>query len=302
MNGRSTTFFCAGLFFLGVSMAAPATLAAEPGDNYTIDMDWARLPEGQTWDGPTSWIEADGQGNIIVMVRTAPYFRVFSRDGSFVKAWGEDGFFKTAHSLTYDKRGFLWATDSTNHAVYKFSTDGELLQTLGSPGQAGDNDSQTLFNEPNHVTVAANGDLYVSDGYVNARIVHLSPEGKFIRVIGGLEGAEPGQLKVPHGIAVDSRGRMLVNDSDNQRISVFDPDGRFVETWPWPSRGGIVVTADDTVYVSDVNAGAVNIIRDGTLLDTITVEGRPHGLTVDSDGVIYVSDSLGRKVIRISRN
>lgn len=286
----------AGLLLLHSSLAE-AQEAREPA----IDMNWARLPEGQTWDGPTSWVEADGKGNVIVMVRTAPYFRVFTRDGTFVKAWGEDGRFTTAHSVTFDPRGFLWATDSSNHVVYKFNLDGDLLQTLGTAGMAGDNTSQTLFNEPNHVAVAPNGDLYVSDGYVNARIVHFSPEGEFKRIIGGLEGAEPGQLKVPHGIAVDSRGRILVNDSDNQRISVFDNNGSFVETWPWPSRGGIVVTADDTVYVSDVNAGAVNIIRNGELLDSIAVEGRPHGLAVDSDGVIYVSDSLGRKLIKITR-
>jgi DNA-binding beta-propeller fold protein YncE len=297
MTGRPTTLILAGLLLLHSAVAS-----AQGGTNYTIDMDWARLPEGMTWDGPTSWVEADGQGNVIVMVRTAPYFRVFTRDGNFVKAWGEDGLFRSAHSVTFDPRGFLWATDSTNHVVHKFSPDGALLQTLGSAGEAGDNASQTLFNEPNHVAVAPNGDLYVSDGYVNARIVHLAPDGEFIRVVGGLEGLDAGQLKVPHGVAVDSGGRILVNDSDNQRISVFDRDGKFVETWPWPSRGGIVITADDTVYVSDVNAGAVNVLRDGELLDTIKVEGRPHGLAVDSDGAIYVSDSLGRKLIKITRD
>src|SRR5690606_36093839 len=115
----------------------------------------------------------------------------------------------------------------------------------------------------------------------------------------GEEGAEPGQLKVPHGVAIDSRGRILVNDSDNKRVSVFARDGHFGETWPFPSRGGIVVTADDTVYVSDVNAGDVNVLRDGELLDTIHVDARPHGLAVDSDGVVYVSDSLGRSVMKI---
>lgn len=280
------------------ALTAPAQ--AQNNAAYTIDDSWAVLPDGQTWDGPTSWVGADGQGNVMVMVRVAPYFRVFTRAGQFVRAWGEDGMFQNAHSLTFDQDGNLWATDAASHVVYKFSPDGELLRTLGSKGEAGDNSSTTLFNQPNHVAVAANGDLYISDGYINSRIVHLSPEGEFIRSIGGAEGAEPGQLKVPHGIALDSRGRLLVNDSDNKRISVFDADGAFVETWPYASRGGIVVSNDDTVYVSDVNAGAVYILKDGNLLDMISVDARPHGLAVDTDGAIYVSDSIGRKVMKIT--
>lgn len=281
--------------------AVHATTTFAQNDDYKINDAWAVLPDGQTWDGPTSWVGADGKGNVVVMVRVAPYFRVFTRDGQFVRAWGDDGLFQNAHSVTFDPDGNLWATDAASHVVYKFSPDGELLRTLGSKGEAGDNSSTTLFNQPNHVAVAANGDLYVSDGYINSRIAHLSPEGVFIRSIGGGEGAEPGRLKVPHGIALDSRRRLLVNDSDNKRISVFAADGTFVETWPYASRGGIVVGSDDRVYVSDVNAGAVYILKDGNLLDTISVDARPHGLAVDSDGAIYVSDSIGRKIMKITK-
>ena len=284
------------------SFGTTAALAQTGSNSYTVDEAWAQLPDGAGWDGATSWVAADGEGSIVVMVRSAPYFREFTRDGSFVRAWGEEPEFRNAHSVTFDDDGFLWATDAANHVVYKFNPDGELIQILGSPGQAGDNNSATLFNQPNHVTIAANGDIYVSGGYVNARIVQFSADGDFIRVIGGDEGDAPGQLKVPHGVALDSQGRILINDSGNQRISVFGSDGEFIDTWPYPSRGGIVVTADDTVYASDVNAGAINVIRDGELVDSIHVDARPHGLAVDDDGAVYVSDSLGRKVMKITRD
>ena len=101
-------------------------------------------------------------------------------------------------------------------------------------GVAGDNTSRDLFNQPNHVAVAPNGDIYVSDGYVNARVVHFSRNGQFVRIIGGVKGSQPGQLQLPHGVALDSKGRILVNDSDNQRVSVFDKDGTFVEAGPIP--------------------------------------------------------------------
>jgi DNA-binding beta-propeller fold protein YncE len=92
---------------------------------------------------------------------------------------------------------------------------------------------------------------------------------------------------------VDSRGRVLVSDSDNKRISVFDKEGQFLETWAAPSRGGIAVTADDTVYVSDVNGGAVTILKEGRIVDVIKVEGRPHGLSVDPTTLdVYTSSSV----------
>src|SRR4030095_1262406 len=158
-------------------------VSAQSGTSYKVDAGWAQLPQGTNWDGNTTWITADGKGNVMVLVRTAPYFRVFSRDGKFVKAFGDDGLFESAHSVTIDAQGFLWVTDSAAHLVHKFSPDGRLLMTLGKKGVAGDKNSRDLFNQPNHVAVAPNGDIYVSDGYVNARVVHFSSKGEFIRII-----------------------------------------------------------------------------------------------------------------------
>src|SRR5688500_11614875 len=252
-------------------------ISAQSGGNYKVDQNWARLPAGTTWNGNTSWITTDGKGQVVVLVRTAPYFRVLTRDGALVKTFGDDGLFQSAHSVTIDAQGSLWATDSAGHVVHKFSPDGRLLMTLGKKGGAGDNASRDQFNQPNHVALAPNGDIYVSDGYVNARVVHFSKDGQFIRIIGGVKGSQPGQLQLPHGVALDSRGRILVNDSDNQRVSVFDKDGKFVESWPFASRGGIAVAADDTVYVSDVNAGIVNIVKNGKLIDSVSAD-RAHGI------------------------
>lgn len=286
---------------VSLALIGPASVAAQSGGGYSVDADWVQLPEGMEWNGSVSWLTPDGKGNVLVLVRAAPYFRLFTKDGRFVRAWGKDGEFQSPHSITFDPEGFLWATDSAGHVVYKYGADGEILMTLGEKGVAGDNTSRDLFNEVNHVAFGPDGDVYVSDGYENSRVVHFTKEGEFVRIIGGAKGSAPGQLQVPHGVAVDSQGRILVNDSDNQRVSVFGKDGRYVETWPFPSRGGIVVTADDTVYISDVNAGAVNIVRNGELIESIPVAARAHGLSVDPDGTIYVSDSRERKVIRITR-
>ena len=287
-------------FLLCLALAGAGGLAAQPAGTYTVDANWAQLPAGTAWNGNTSWITADGKGNVVVLVRTAPYFRVFSRDGRFVKTFGDDGLFQSAHSVTVDAQGFLWVTDSAAHVVHKFNPEGKLLMTLGKKGVAGDNSSRDLFNQPNHVAIAPNGDIYVSDGYVNARVVHFSGAGQFVRIIGGVKGSAPGQLQLPHGVALDSRGRILINDSDNQRVSVFDKEGRFVESWPFPSRGGIAVAADDTVYVSDVNAGIVNIVRNGKRIDSVSAD-RAHGMGIDTDVSIYVSGASRMTVMKIAK-
>jgi sugar lactone lactonase YvrE len=287
-------------FLVCLALAGAASLSAQSGSSYKVDANWAQLPDGKTWDGSTSWITADGKGNVLVLVRTAPYFRWFNRDGKFVKAVGDDGLFQTAHSVTIDSQGFLWGTDSTGHQVHKVTPDGRVLMTLGKKGVAGDNASRDLFNQPNHVAIAPNGDIYVSDGYQNARVVHFTGTGQFVRIIGGEKGSQPGQLQVPHGVALDSQGRILVNDSDNQRVSVFGKDGKFIESWPFPSRGGIVVASDDTVYVSDVNAGVVNILKNGKRIDGVSAD-RAHGLGVDTDGSIYASGASRMTVMKITK-
>jgi sugar lactone lactonase YvrE len=292
---RSAILVCVVL--LGASGAS----AQQSGGTYEVDPGWAQLPQGTTWNGNTTWITADGKGNVVVLVRTAPYFRVFTRDGKFVKAFGDEGLFESAHSVTIDAQGFLWVTDSAAHVVHKFSPEGRVLMTLGKKGVAGDNTSRDSFNQPNHVAIAPNGDIYVSDGYVNARVVQFSKDGKYVRMIGGVKGSQPGQLQLPHGVALDSRGRILVNDSDNKRVSVFDKEGRFVETWPYPSRGGIAVAADDTVYVSDVNDGIVNIAKNGKLIGSVSAD-RAHGMGIDTDGSIYVSGASRMTVMKITKS
>jgi sugar lactone lactonase YvrE len=269
-------------------------------EKYVVNKSWAQVPADLPWNGSTTNIAPDRKGNVVVFVRTAPFFRVFTREGKFVKAWGDASLFTEPHSLLFDRDGNIWTTDAMAHVVYKFDPDGKLLLTLGKKGMAGDNASQELFNRPNAVAIAGNGDVYVSDGYNNARVVHFNKDGKFIRIIGGTKGSASGQLQLPHGVVVDSKGRILVGDSDNKRVSVFDKDGKFVETWPFPSRGGMLITADDTVYISDVNNGSVSIVKDGKLLEAIGGLGRPHGVGLDSDGAIYASDSLNRAVMKIT--
>ena len=274
---------------IGAGAAAQSTLGSL-FDRYDVKADFAQPAEG--WGASTTSIAADGKGTVVVMVRAVPYFRVFTTDGMPVKTWGDAGLFKLAHSVHFGPDGAIWATDPTDHVVHKFSPDGQRLLTLGTPGVSGDNMSRDAFNQPNSVGFGPDGDVYVSDGYGNSRIVHFTSDGRFVRIIGGTAGSGRGELQVPHGVAVDPQGRVIVADSDNKRLSVFDKDGRFVKWIGVPSRGGVVAAADGTIYASDVNAGVVTIIRNDQIVDVIKVNGRPHGLTVDpTTGDVYTSST-----------
>ena len=116
MNTRSIAAVPA-TFLACVLLVHAAGISAQSGTTYKVDPGWAQLPQGTNWNGNTTWITADGKGNVVVLVRTAPYFRVFTRDGRFVKSFGDDGLFESAHSVTIDAAGSLWVTDSAAHVT-----------------------------------------------------------------------------------------------------------------------------------------------------------------------------------------
>src|ERR1700724_3409879 len=215
--------------------------------------------------------------------------------------------FHYPQGLFVDRDDNVWVSDGRGkngkgHTVMKFSPDGKLLMTLGKPGVAGDGPDQ--FNAPSDVVVAPNGDIFVADGHgekTNARIVKLSKDGKFIKAW-GKAGKGPGEFDVPHGIALDSAGRVFVADRANNRIQIFDQDGKFLAEWKQFGRpSGIWIDKNDTIYVADsqssdkLNPGYKQGIRVGSAKDgkvTAFIEekkdlGSLEGVGVDDAGNIY---------------
>ena len=300
----------AALFFAAVTpllAQAPASAPAAPFTppsstlsslfgRYTMKGDFG-VQEPKEWGGTTTWVAADGKGTVVVMVRVAPYFRFFSTDGKSLRQWGDkDLFTGEAHSVHFGPDGSIWATDSVDHIVRKFSPEGRLLLTLGKLKVAGDNAAQDTFNRPNAVAFDSRGNVFVSDGYVNSRVVQFSPEGRFVRIYGGKKGKGDGEMAMVHGVSVDAQGRVYATDSDNQRVVVFDAQGKFLKNIAVPGRGGSFVAADGTFYISDVNSGAVAILKNDVLVDFIKVEGRPHGLAVDpTTGDVYTSSTVATR-------
>lgn len=257
-------------------------------------------PAGQeVWNLPRS-VAADGKGSILVFRGSEPPVLIFNRAGQLQKTWG-NGLFPDAHSIDIDHDGFLWLTDRNDHMVYKFTMDGKQLMALGKKGVAGDNKSTDAFNGPSDVAVTRNGDFFVTDGYFNSRIVHFSKDGKFIKIIGGTKGSGPLQFDLPHALAIDSKGRLLVLDrqieAHKARVQVIDQNGTFIEQWTdigGMRPAGIAIAADDTVYIADTDANSITVLRDGKKIDVIgSLQARPHNIALDpGTGVLYVVDPV----------
>jgi sugar lactone lactonase YvrE len=285
----------------------PSKVRAADGD-YQLVENWAQLPPGMQW-GVMSAVDIDSHGTIYAFKRSEPGEKagsmtsmviVLDPHGKFLRKWGENTF-SSAHGLRVLRDGFIWITDKTGEQVFKYSPDGELLMTLGKKGVAGDNDSTDALNGPSDVVIAKNGDIFVSDGEsTNTRVVKFSKDGKFIK-FWGTKGAGPGELNLPHGIAIDSQGRLYVADRTNKRIQVFDQDGKYLDQMTqFGAPAAIFITKDDTLYVA---AGAPENrltigTKDGKVLDRIEGLNAPHWVTVDSSGAIYIAEVAGQSVLK----
>lgn len=291
-------------------------------DPYRPIENWAKLPEGRPW-GSTAGVTVDRKGNIWVAERCganscagsklAPILE-FGPSGKLLTSFGA-GMFIFPHGITAGRDGNIWVTDGDGkdgkgHQVFKFSPTGKVLMTLGKAGVAGN--SEDTFNKPSAVAIATNGDIFVADGHggeSNARIVKFSKDGKFI-MTWGKKGSAPGELNIPHALAFDSKGRLFVADRGNNRIQIFDQNGKFVDQWQQFSRpSGLFIDPNDVIYVADSESGSVakdhgawkrgirvGSAKDGSLKAFIpdpnadpnyTGTSAAEGVAADTKGVIY---------------
>lgn len=316
------------LFAIFGSSAQGTSFGSPPCLSYRIVQGWPVLPEGEVL-GEVAGVGVDSRGNVFVFHgadRPWPESNVLSlkpialptitvfdgHQGSVLARWGERQF-AMPHGLTIDDHDNVWLTDVALQQVYKFSHEGKLLITLGERGIAG-NDARH-FNRPTGVAVAADGSFYVSDGYLNARVVKFSADGKFL-FQWGTAGSGPGQFDLPHGIALDGAGRVYVADRANARIQVFDESGRYLSQWSGKQLGrpyAIAIGLGGMAYVADggdrpdaaSGRSAFVVVRtvDGSPLARIGRFGKEdsqfglaHAIAVDANGAVYLGDADGRRV------
>jgi sugar lactone lactonase YvrE len=287
---------------VGTMLVAHASKRAElleEAGPYRAVAKWGQLTAPLAW-GETPAITLAPNGRIFAFTRAATPVIELDASGKVLKTWGEQ-MFVWPHGMRVDRNGFLWITDGRarggiGQQVFKYTLDGTLVMTLGTKGVAGDD--QDHFNGVTDVAVAPNGDVFVADGHVNARILKFSKDGKFIKTW-GKKGTGPGEFDVPHTIFFDSRGRLFVGDRSNKRIQIFDQDGAFIDQWPqFGSPSGIFIAPDDTLYVVDYNDKMglfIGSAKDGSIKykSELTLA---EGVTVGPDGSIYVGETVPGKI------
>jgi len=272
--------------------------------------DWAKLPEGWTFREVAD-VAVDSRDRVYVFNRGEHPMMIFEQDGTFVGSWGE-GLFTRPHGVTLGPDETLYCADDGAHCIRKCSLNGQILMTIGIPGQPAPRQSGQPFNQPTKVAFdPKTGDLYIADGYGNARVHKYSADGRHL-FSWGEYGTGPGQFNLVHSVATDSEGRLYIADRESHRVQVFDDHGNYLDQWNNLHRPCGLHMTGQLAYIGQllthlsVNADYPNI---GACVSIHDLTGRclcrlgdahpgeepgqftaPHGLAVDSQGDIYVGE------------
>jgi DNA-binding beta-propeller fold protein YncE len=299
---RRTAYFFAALAVMAV--VRPADVCGADGTYKAVD-NWAQLPNELKGDwGEVAGVDVDAKGNVYAFLREpTPRILVFDANGKFLRTMAQDAF-DSPHSLHVLRDGNVWLADRRLQQIFKYNTAGKLLWSAGQKGVIGDESSRTNFHNVADMVLAPNGDIFVADGEGgNNRIVKFSKDGTFIKSW-GTKGTAPGQFQTPHCIAMDATGRVWVCDRNNNRIQVFDQDGKFLEEMKqFGTPVSIAFTKDNTMYVAASPGDAVAIgTVEGKVIEKIEGLSNPHGIAVDPSGrTIYVAETMGRSVVKFVR-
>lgn len=266
--------------------------------------DFPQVPK-QVSLGKCSAVAVDGRSQVYLLHRGKSPILCFDPDGKFVRGWGDE-YLHTPHGLRIDRDDNIWVTDIGNHLVLKFSPAGKLLLSLGTANKPGSELDQ--FNKPSDVAFGPADEVYVSDGYVNTRVMQFDGRGKFVKTW-GKPGTGPGEFDLVHAIKVDSRKRVLVADRENERIQVFNLEGELLTIWKGYAPYGIDIDRDGTIFVADVVAHQIIQLDDtGQIVHVWGEKGdkpgqfqAPHMLAVDRAGNLFVAEVDGKRMQKFVR-
>ena len=268
---------------------------------YRLEQDWGDLPAGQKY-GAVSAMATDSEDRVYIFQRTEPPVLVFEQGGAYLGSWGDKAI-RESHGF-YISDDVAYITDRDDSVALKYTLEGKPLQILGERGVHSDTGCEKPgdlvpraagpFNYPTEMAPSPSGDLYVSDGYRNARVHRFSGDGQLIASWGEPGKSEPGQLHLPHSLLVDGDGKVYVCDRENSRIQVFDGEGNYLSMWTDVHRPtDISLDGDGVFYVSELDvegSGPRVSVLDGEGNMLTRWDSRSaHGLWVDSRGDIYLA-------------
>ena len=291
---------------------------------YELVEGWGEWP----LSGVASDVATDSQDRVYVAVRTAKTAEsktgailVFDKDGKYLRSWGED-LFTSCHGLWISPADEVFHTDAADHTVTKFNTEGKVLMTLGTRDELGA--PGMPFRMPTRAVGSTSGDIYVSDGYQQNRCHKFTPDGELVlswgkgdpvyyerEVLGkvtGTPGDGPGEFNLPHDITVDRNDLSYVQDRENHRCQVFDPEGNYITEWSgirFPNDA--VIDENDVMHIAEGSGGGILLVKlDGEVIGRWGEKGdapgqwtgAPHGLWLDSHGDMYVAEVGAQKALQ----
>ena len=290
-----------------------ATVVGSGEFRYEALETWPTLPDGRRLI-ETPGVAVDSQDEVYAFSRNTEHpIMVFDRDGNFLRGFGQGIFSNRTHGILIGPDDTVYCADDGIHTISKFTRDGELLMTIGTPGQSTEIWGGEPFNRPTHAAVSKKtGDIFISDGYGNFRIHKYSAQGDYV-TSWGEPGIDPGQFLRPHNIAVDDDDRVIVADREAHRVQLFDPEGNFLEVWNnIHLPNGMTIGPDKNIYIGELPGMTREEVTPpgmGHRISILSPEGEllarfghpeegeepgkfiaPHGIGVDSHGDIYVGE------------
>jgi DNA-binding beta-propeller fold protein YncE len=284
-------------------------LKSGPALPHKVVANWAQLPKGWNF-GECSGVDVDKDDNVWVFNRGKHPVMQFDKNGKLIQSWDEAPI-KSSHGIRVGPDGNIWAVDVEAHSLFTFNPQGRLTQVIGNPGgRPGTMETKDSFNRPTGVAFGPGGEFYVSDGYVNSRVVKYGRDGIYQKQW-GKNGKGDSEFNIAHDIAVDSKGRVYVADRENYRVQVFDPEGNLVSKWtdvgsPW---GLYYVPRENAIYMADgYNNRVVKLNTEGQILGVLGSYGKTqgkfdfaHNIAVDSSGSIYVAEIKNWRVQKFAK-
>ena len=223
---------------------------------------------------------------------------VFAPDGSFLYSYAA-GMIFDSHGVTIDHKDRVWIADRDAHQILCFSSVGELAFSIGERHVPR---WEQPFNHPTKVAVARDGDVYVADGYGNARVHRFGPDANYRSSFGAV-GHGPGEFMTPHAILIDRSDRVLVCDRENDRVQVFDRDGTWIEAWRGLCRpmdlcernDGMILVTDQLPSLTAFSSSGERVGRSRPSLNGA------HSVAPDDNGDLYLAEIEPTSVTKLRR-
>jgi hypothetical protein len=240
------------LFALFVVLATPLfAQQSVPEIPFDSVPDFLKLPPGMNF-GEVPGVAVNSRGHVFVFTRSnsaggpaygpaAAQLLEFGPKGEFLREIGKGLYaWSEAHTVRIDKDDNIWAIDKGSDMIIKFNQAGRVIMTFGRRSESADEGAKPwehvdpplpaidgLFRQPTDVTWDSEGNIYITDGYVNSRVAKYDKNGDWVKSWGD-KGTGPGQFRLPHAIVADSNNNLYVGDRTNRRIQVFDTEGTFL--------------------------------------------------------------------------